>query len=169
MTSNRNRQLQPFHYHLRPGYIFVNSEPSLITAEVGSGVVVCLWDRVRGIGGMGLFQLPQPNRREKPTARYGTLSVSTLIRMLVKMGARRENMEAQILGGGHRYHHAVDIGRRNIKVARRLLKKCRIPVVSEDVGGSLCRRILYHTRTNEVLCMKTHKSRPQDWYPNYRL
>lgn len=167
VTNSHNRQLEPFHYHLRPGYIFANSEPSLITAELGSGVAVCLWDRVRGIGGMSLFQLPRPRRQERPTARYGNLSISTLIRMLVKMGARLENLEAQILGGGHRYPQTLDIGRRNIKIARRILKRSRIPVVSEDIGGILCRRILYHTRTNEVLCMKTHKSRPQVWYPHY--
>ncbi len=167
MPARKNRQLEPYHYHLRPGYIFANSEPSLITAQLGSGVAVCLWDRVSGIGGMGHFQLPKPSAQDKPTARFGAMSVAILIKMLVKMGARMENLEAQIYGGGHRYSYAKDMGSRNLKVARRILKKSRIRIVSEDTGGILARRVLYHTRTNEVLCMKTPKSRQQDWYPYY--
>lgn len=167
MASHKNRQLEPYHYHLRPGYIFANSEPSLITAQLGSGVAVCLWDKVLGIGGMGHFQLPKPTSRDKPTARFGAMSVATLIKMLIKMGSRRENLEAQIYGGGHRYPCSKDMGSRNCKIARRILKKGRIAVISEDTGGTLARRVLYHTRTNEVLCMKTPKSRQQDWYPYY--
>ncbi len=167
MAARDNRQLEPYHYHLRPGYIFANSEPSLITAQLGSGVAVCLWDRVQGIGGMGHFQLPKPTSRDKHTAKFGAMSVAILIKMLLKMGARRENLEAQIYGGGHRYQYAKDMGNRNLKVARRILKKSRIRVVSEDTGGSLARRVLYHTKTNEVLCMKTPKSQQKDWYPHY--
>ena len=167
MGASKNGQLEPYHYHLRPGYIFANSEPSLITAQLGSGVAVCLWDRVLGIGGMGHFQLPKPGTKDRPTARFGAMSVAILIKMLIKMGARQENLEAQIYGGGHRYRYAKDMGSRNLRVARRILKKSRIQIVSEDTGGTLARRVLYHTRTNEVLCMKTPKSRQQDWYPYY--
>lgn len=167
MSARKSRQLEPYHYHLRPGYIFANSEPSLITAQLGSGVAVCLWDRVLGIGGMGHFQLPKPGSKDKPTARFGAMSVAILIKMLIKMGATMENLEAQIYGGGHRYRHAKDMGNRNLRVARRILKKSRIRIVSEDTGGTLARRVLYHTRTNEVLCMKTPKTRQQDWYPYY--
>lgn len=165
--SRHNKNLEPFHYHLRPGYIFANSEPSLISVELGSGVAVCLWDRVLGIGGMGHFQYPRPARHDKPTAKFGAMSVATLIKMLLKMGARKENLEAQIFGGGHRYAYAKNIGSRNIKVARRILRRSRIPVLSEDTGGTLSRRVLYHTRTNEVLCMKTGKARQTDWFPHY--
>ncbi|MBW2149964.1 MAG: chemotaxis protein CheD [Deltaproteobacteria bacterium] len=167
MTTSRNQQLQPIHYHLRPGYIFANSEPSLISVELGSGVVVCLWDKVLGIGGMGHYQFPRPQRKDRPTAKFGLMSVTTLIKMLMKMGCQKENLQAQIFGGGHRYNYAKNLGYRNVKVAKQMLKRSRIPIVSEDVGGVLSRRILFHTRTNEVLCMKTPKSRQMDWYPFY--
>ncbi len=168
MPRAGNHQLEPFHYHLGPGYIFVNTQPSLISAGLGSGVAVCVWDRVLGIGGMSHFQYPKPGRRDRPTAKFGTVAIRTLIKMLVKMGARRENMEAQVFGGGHRYTYAKDLGTKNVKVARRELKRSRIPIISEDVGGIQYRRVLYHTQTNEILCMKTNKSRQEDWYPHYR-
>ena len=165
MPGDQNHQIEPFQYYLRPGYVFSNMEPSIISAVLGSGVAVCLWDRALGIGGMTHFQRPRPGRRDKQTAQFGVVAVATLIKMLVKMGARKENLQAQIYGGGHRYDYAKDIGRKNIQSARRTLKRSRIPIVSEDVGGILCRRLLYHTRTNEVLCMKTPKSLQADWYP----
>jgi len=167
MGTDSNRQIEPFHYHLRKGYIFVNTEPSLISAVLGSAVAVCIWDRVLGIGGMSHFEYPRPGRLDKPTARYGSVAVVALIRMLLQMGAHRENLEALVFGGGHRYTFAADMGHSNIKAARRALKKSSIPIISEDVGGSQCRRLLYHTRTNEVLCMKTSKSQQGDWYPYY--
>ncbi len=167
MHESPGRDIEPFHYHLRPGYIFVNSDPSLISAIVGSGVAVCLWDRVLGIGGMSHFRYPRPHRRDKSTSKFGAVAVATLIKMLLKMGARKENLEAQLFGGGHRYAYAKDIGRKNVKTAKRILKKSRIPIISEDIGGRQSRRVLYHTRTNEVLCMKTAKTRQGDWHPYY--
>lgn len=167
MNNGHDHQIEPYHYHLRPGYIFANSDPSLISAVVGSGVAVCVWDRVSGIGGMSHFQYPAAGRRDKRTAKFGDVSVKTLVRMLQRMGARLENMEAQLFGGGHRYEYAKNIGKRNIRIARKALKKSRIPIISEDIGGRQCRRVLFHTRTNEVLVMKTSKSRQVDWYPYY--
>lgn len=168
MSRADDRQLEPYHYHLGPGYIFVNSMPSLISAGLGSAVAVCVWDRVLGIGGMSHFQYPRPNRRGKPTAKYGTVSIRTLIKMLIKMGSKRENLQAQVFGGGHRFQYAKNMGQRNLKVARRELKRSRVPIISEDVGGVQFRRVLYHTATNEILCMKTNKSHQEDWYPHHR-
>ena len=165
MPDTHNHQMEPFHYYLQPGYIFATTEPSIISAVLGSGVVVCLWDQVLGIGGMTHFQRARPGRGDKKTVKFGVVSVVALTKMLIKLGARKENLQAQIYGGGHRYHCAKDIGRKNVESARRTLKRSRIPIVSEDVGGVLCRRLLYHTRTNEALCMKTNKSHQVEWYP----
>lgn len=165
MPSPHNQQIELFQYYLQPGYIFVNTEPSLISTVLGSGVAVCVWDRVSGIGGMTHFQWPWPGRGDKKTVKFGVISVVALIEMLIKLGASKENLQAQIYGGGHRYYFAKDIGRKNVQSARRALKRSHIPIISEDVGGVLGRRLLYHTRTNEVLCMKTNKSLQADWHP----
>jgi chemotaxis protein CheD len=50
-------------------------------------------------------------------------------------------------------------------MAKKILKKKGIPVVSEDVGGIKGRRLVYHTRTNEAIIMKTHRLRRGDYYP----
>jgi hypothetical protein len=41
---------------------------------------------------------------------------------------------------------------------RKLTEKKGIPIITEDVGGTMGRRILFHTSTNEAIVMKTRKS-----------
>ena len=45
-------QVEPYRYHLQPGYIFTSPEPALVTAVVGTCVAVCLYDRRLKYGGM---------------------------------------------------------------------------------------------------------------------
>jgi len=52
-----------------------------------------------------------------------------------------------------------------VTIARKILKKRGIPVVSEDVGGLKGRRLIFHTGTNETMVMKTHRIRRGDYFP----
>lgn len=164
MTSAN--QVEVYKYYLRPGYIFTSTEPALISTIIGTCVAVCLYDRRRKYGGMNHFLYPKVGRREKTTPQYGNVAVPALIRMMLSQGSRVEDMEAQIFGGGLRsLQDNTDIGRLNVKIAKKILKKKGIPVVSEDVGGTKGRRLVYHTRTNEAIIMKTHRLRRGDYYP----
>ena len=59
-----------------------------------------------------------------------------------RQGSRLEDLEAQIFGGGDAPGvTGGDIGYKNIKIARKILKKSGIRVVSEDVGGLKGRRL----------------------------
>lgn len=165
----KSRSVQVYRYQLQPGYIFTSPEPALLSTVVGTCVAVCLYDRRRKCGGMNHFLYPAAGRRARPTPRYGDAAVLGLIRMMLAQGSRVEDMEAQIFGGGQRcLSDPGGVGRRNVKMARRILKKKGIPIVSEDVGGVKGRRVLFHTVTNEVLVMKTSKVRWGDWHP-YRF
>lgn len=166
-----DKAVEPFRYHLLPGYIFASPEPALVSTVVGACVAVCLWDRRLKIGAMNHFLHPKLARRNEPTPRYGNVSLPAMIRLMVRQGCRREDMEAQIFGGGRRSMHDVsDVGKRNVKMARKILKKNGIQIVSEDVGGIKGRRVLFHTFTSEAIVMKTDKIRRGDWAPyRYRL
>lgn len=158
--------VEVYKYHLQPGYIYTSTDATVVSAVVGSCVAVCLYDRRNQVGGMNHFLFPRTGRRDRTTAQFGNVAVPALIRMMIRQGSRIEDMEAQIYGGGHRpADHFPDVGRRNVKVARKILKRRGIPVVTEDVGGSKGRRIVYHTATNETIVMKTDKIRRGDWYP----
>ncbi len=166
---NGCNEVEVYKYHLQPGYIYTSEEPTVVSAVVGSCVAVCLYDRRKSFGGMNHYLLPRAGRGARTTAQFGDVATPVLIRMMLKHGCRIEDMEAQVYGGGSRFaHDRSGVGRQNVKVARKILKKNGIPVVSEDVGGNKGRRIIFHTMTNETIVMKTDKIRRGDWYP-YRF
>jgi chemotaxis protein CheD len=131
-----SKELELFNYHLRPGYIYVTPKPVLISTVVGSCVAVCIFDRRQKWGGMSHFLFPRADRKGKPAPQYGNLAIPALIRMLRKLGSRMDHLETQIFGGGSRsLEDSNGIGRDNTKIARKILKKREIPLVSEDIGG----------------------------------
>ncbi|MBN1275880.1 MAG: chemotaxis protein CheD [Deltaproteobacteria bacterium] len=133
---------------------------------LGSCVSVCLYDAKRKAGGINHFQFPHTNERQNATARYGNVATITLIRMMLNDGSKRKHLEAQILGGAN--HPDIcnkNIGRQNIMIARKILAKERISIVSEDVGGERGRKVVFNTHTNEMAVIKVEKLRSADWYP----
>ncbi|MDR0881785.1 MAG: chemotaxis protein CheD [Candidatus Adiutrix sp.] len=162
-----NNALEVYRYHLEAGGVFVCPEPAMVSAVLGTCVAVCLHDRRLKIGGMNHFLYPKAKAFTRPTAEYATVSIPALIRMLQKQGSRLEDLEAQIFGGGDNISlvGGGNIGYKNVKIARKLLKKSGVKVVSEDVGGLKGRRLIFHTSTNEALIMKTSRVRRGDYYP----
>src|SRR5919107_5888469 len=88
-----------------PGEYYYTCKDMLIVTVLGSCVAACIRDRVSGIGGMNHFMLPDGGDSDNPlisaSARYGTFAMEVLINELLKNGARRENLEAKVFGGGN--------------------------------------------------------------------
>ncbi len=153
-------------YFLQPGYIYVPSRPSVISTVLGSCVSVCIFDKKRNIGGMNHFQLPLAESRQKATPRYGNVATYALIKIMLDDGSKLKHLEAQIFGGAFNPDISpTDIGKQNVMIARRVLMRHRIPVVSEDVGGKRGRKIVFNTGTNEVAVLKVERLRKGDWFP----
>ena len=156
----------PKNYFLKPGFIYVSTKPTMVSTVVGSCIAVCVFDRKQKIGGMNHVQLPFIRNARQATARYGNVAVSALINLMINEGSKSEHLEAQILGGA--YHPEIsdeNVGRENIKVAKKVLTKKKIRLASEDVGGEKGRKIIFNTNTNEVAVVKVDKVRQEDWYP----
>lgn len=154
------------NYFLKPGYILVPEAPTIISTVLGSCVAVCLFDCARKIGGMNHFPLPSTANPKEATARYGNVATLTLIGMMLEGGSNIKNLEAQVFGGAFKRETcATNIGLENIKVARKILARKRIPIASEDVGGEKGRKIVFDTSLNEVAVIKVDKIRKGDWYP----
>ncbi|MDR0355957.1 MAG: chemotaxis protein CheD [Deltaproteobacteria bacterium] len=167
MTTNH--ALEVYRYHLTPGNLFSSPEQAMVSAVLGTCVAVCLHDRRLKIGGMNHFLYPKSGFFGSASNEYGDVAIPALINKLRRLGSRPEDMEAQIFGGGDAAGDRWgSTGGKNVKIARKILKKHGINVVSEDVGGLKGRRLIFHTGTNEALVMKTHRIRRGDYYP-YRL
>ena len=153
------------NYFLQPGFIYLATEPTIISTVVGSSIAICVFDRKQKIGGMNHFQFPVIRSKEQATSRYGNVAVSALINLMINEGSKFEYLEVQILGGA--YHPEVlneNVGLENIKVTKKILTKKNL-IVSEDVGGEKGQKIIFNTNTNEIAVVKVDKVRQEDWYP----
>lgn len=160
-----NQEYLPTQFFLKPGYAMANQEASVIRAVLGNCVAVTFFDKHSCFGGMNQFVFPRTTRREDMTAQYGNVGIRALFKMLVEMGADRERMVAQIIGGSEcQLFNDEGLGEQNVQLARGVLAQLKVPVVSEDVGGSMGRKVIYHSGTNEMAVFKVDSLRNSDWF-----
>ncbi|MBP1203712.1 chemotaxis protein CheD [Duganella sp. 1411] len=147
-----------------PGEYYFTNKDMLIVTVLGSCVSACIRDRVTGLGGMNHFMLPDGGGDGSPvsaSARYGTYAMEILINDLLKAGAKRENMEAKVFGGGAvlKGFTAINVGERNAAFVLNFLRTEKIRVVAEDLNDVHPRKVYFFPRTGKVLVkklMQTH-------------
>ncbi|TCS39144.1 CheD activator of MCP protein methylation [Paucimonas lemoignei] len=142
-----------------PGEYFVTPKDMMIVTVLGSCVAACVRDKVSGVGGMNHFMLPDGNDADGPVSasmRYGTYAMEVLINALLKNGARRENLEAKVFGGGNVLPGfvAINIGERNAQFVRNFLKAEGIRIIAEDLNDVHPRKVYYFPRSGKVLVKK---------------
>jgi len=143
-----------------PGEYYYTHKPMVIVTVLGSCVSACVRDRVSGIGGMNHFMLPDGGGdADSPTSasmRYGAYAMEVLINQLLKAGARRENLEAKVFGGGNvlRGFTAINVGERNAQFVRDFLRAEKIRTVAEDLNDVHPRKVYFFPATGKVLVKK---------------
>lgn len=144
-----------------PGEYYTTDKDIVIVTVLGSCVSACIRDRVSGIGGMNHFMLPEGNAADanspvSESARYGTYAMEVLINQLLKGGAKRENLEAKIFGGGNVLSGftSINVGEKNATFVRKYLKNENIRVVGEDLNDVYPRKVYFFPRTGRVLVKK---------------
>jgi chemotaxis protein CheD len=146
---------------ISPGEYYYTDKDMLIVTVLGSCVSACIRDSVTGIGGMNHFMLPDSATADKDSPvsesmRYGTYAMEVLINQLLRNGARRENLEAKIFGGGNvlKSFTTMNVGDRNAIFVRKFLKDERIRITSEDLLDIYPRKVYYFPKTGRVLVKK---------------
>lgn len=136
--------------HVVQGEQHVETDPNaMMTTILGSCIAACMWDPVRGIGGMNHFLLPGEDNQTTDSgssgnsARYGVHAMELLVNALLRRGARRDNLQAKLFGGGRMIRGLTDIGEMNATFAERFLQSESIPVVGGSLRGNQGRRIQF--------------------------
>lgn len=144
-----------------PGEYFVAKNGMLLVTVLGSCIAACIRDPMVGIGGMNHFMLPDDGGRDAmgSSARYGTYAMEVLINHLLKLGARRNRLEAKVFGGGAVLASlsSSNVGARNAEFVLNFLKTEKIPVVAKDLLDSYPRKVYYFPLTGRVLVKKLHR------------
>lgn len=145
-----------------PGEYFVSNEDLVVMTVLGSCIAACLWDGKARVGGMNHFMLPDGDGAEGP-GRYGSYAMELLINEMLKLGARRETMQAKVFGGAQVMagFTTMNVGERNTQFVLDYLTTERIPVVSKDVLDIHPRKVCFFPTTGKVLVKRLAHSHPE--------
>ena len=145
---------------LLPGEYYVTTQPMVLVTVLGSCVAACIRDVQLGIGGMNHFMLPEsvhePDSPLSSSARYGTYAMELLINELIKLGARRNKLQAKVFGGGNvlRGFTATNVGERNAAFVLDYLKTENIPVLAQDLIDIYPRKVYFFPENGRVMVRK---------------
>ena len=135
--------------YLLPGDLFVSIEPCQITTILGSCVSICLWDKIRRVGGMNHFLLPTSRESGQTSSRFADVATGALLEALRASGCRTQNLASKIFGGSAilrtEKDYATSLGAKNVVAALRLMEQASIPVVEQETGGFQGRKIVFNT------------------------
>lgn len=142
-----------------PGEFYVSVHGEMIVTVLGSCISCCIRDRIRGIGGMNHFMLPEQGEHSSSqwghnpltqASRYGNWAMEFLINEILKRGGRREHLEVKLFGGGQMLASMADIGERNARFVHQYLAREGLTVAAADLGDSVARKVLYFPDTGAV-------------------
>ncbi len=141
-----------------PGEYFVTTTDMVLVTVLGSCVSACIRDTQKGIGGMNHFMLAESQDRGalSASARYGTFAMEILINHLMKLGARRDHLEAKVFGGGRVMASLGSsmVGERNAAFVLEFLKTEGIPIAARDLLDVTPRKVYFFPSTGRVLVKK---------------
>lgn len=146
-----------------PGEYYVSNENLVIMTVLGSCIAACLWDSRMRVGGMNHFMLPDGDSIDV-SGRYGSYAMELLINEMLKLGARRETMQAKIFGGAQVMHSftTMNVGERNTQFVVNYLHTERIPVVSEDVLDIYPRKVCFFPVTGKAMVKRLAHAHPEE-------
>ncbi len=135
------------------GEIFVGAKPTEISTVLGSCISVCIFDKIEQVGGMNHYLVPLWNENGLQSPKYGNISIPKLIDNMLNIGCKKYNLEAKIFGGANVINVSQEdmmIGRKNILIAKEILREYGIKILAQDIGGTRGRKILMKSDTGKI-------------------
>lgn len=133
----------------------MGATPAVLRTILGSCVGICIYDRIKKVGGLAHVLLPTDTTGGKLPEKYADTAIPLLIERLIKEGGKKENMSAKIAGGASMFKFKGNtalgqIGDRNIESTKKVLEELGIPVLEEDVQGNSGRVIDFYLEDGRV-------------------
>lgn len=163
-SSKLNRNL----VELFAGDYFATGDQSLVFSTLlGSCIAVCMKDKISGVVGMNHFMLPrwpkEPNIVFSADARYGINAMEMMINDMMKLGAKREHLQAKVFGGGQVLgSNLTNVAQSNIEFIQAYLHLEEVPIVAQDMGGSAGRKLYFFSDTFTVYVKKIQQNQILD-------
>jgi len=145
----------PSRITVMQGQVYVGTgAPEVLTTVLGSCIACCLYDPVARVGGMNHFLLAEPSPGSGTVAdqNYGIFLMELLINQMMTRGGVKSRMKAHIYGGGNMHTGMARIGDANARFALSFLADEGIPVLRQDVGGEMARRVDFDPVLGRTRC-----------------
>ncbi|PIB37432.1 chemotaxis protein CheD [Reichenbachiella sp. 5M10] len=137
-------------HFLYPSTLFVGASATEVVTVLGSCVSVCLYDKVKKIGGINHYMLPFWNGQGLASAKFGNIAIEKLIKDMLRRNCKKEDLIAKVFGGANQVDFTARIGDRNTEIAKELLKEHGIRIAAQNTGGQVGRKLIFDTYTGEV-------------------
>jgi len=127
------------------------------TTPLGSCVAVILYDELMKIGSIAHILLPDIKlaKAKKNRAKFANTAVEIMLKEMTDLGAVKRRVKAKIVGGANMFPNinqgsGMHIGARNIAALKDELKKRKIMLIAEDIGGNYGRSVEFFIETGVV-------------------
>lgn len=89
-------------------------------------------------------------------AKFADTGIMLLLQKMGEYGASVSNIVAKLAGGAQMFSFSgssdmIRIGQRNVEATKAVLQQFRIPVISEDTGGSYGRTIEFYSEDGRLM------------------
>jgi len=125
---------------------------------LGSCIGLVIHDETRKIGGLAHVMLPKSSGKPNERAgKYADTAVEVLIKELTQKVSKVSNLKAKLAGGASMFQNFsgnLNIGERNAEALKAILKEFSIPIVREDLGGTIGRTVTYYPKENGRLVIR---------------
>ena len=124
----------------------------LITYALGSCIGICLYESQMKLAALIHIMLPlNLETGRKNVYKYADTGIRSTLREMEQKGARRANITAKIAGGARMFEISGgsigNIGQRNIESVHQILRMEKIPLLWENVGGTIARTMEFDSAT----------------------
>ena len=135
----------------------VSAPRRLITRALGSCLGITFYNPEKKAGAMAHPMLPDIDKakmKSNPNRYVNSVIIRTLDEM-EKLGVLKNGLEIKIFGGAHMFSFItadslLNVGEKNIEVAKELLGKLGLKIIAEEVGGTFGRTIELNLENGKV-------------------
>ncbi len=128
------------------------SKPAVLRTILGSCIGICIYDRIKKIGGLAHILLPtdaSSSRKGNSPEKYADTAIPLLVERLIRDGAKKEYLSAKIAGGASMFKFDTNaslglIGEKNVEETKKALGRIGIPILEQDTGGSAGRVLNFY-------------------------
>jgi chemotaxis protein CheD len=160
--------------YLKPGELYINDHPGIVTTVLGSCVSVTLYSPRNRAAAICHGMMPRWEETErdkgphKERFKYVDYAIRYMMKVFRSFGLKPREIEVKLFGGANLFSSADDggprvpVGRQNVITALEVMEEEGLVLARKDVGGMQGRKLHFYLHTGEVFVKKLETSEQFD-------